>query len=107
VVVGAAGIAIAAASNNIAKGCYAYGFSDRKTGLQSLCLLTGLALAGLMPLLWVLRQLLCQFNKIMAIAFRVPLRNNSRLYPQSVAQGSRERSHSPAATRRNISPRLH
>jgi len=55
VVVGAAGIAIAAASNNIAKGCYAYGFSDRKTGLQSLCLLAGLALAGLLPLAWLLR----------------------------------------------------
>jgi uncharacterized membrane protein (DUF4010 family) len=55
VIVGAAGIVIAAASNNVAKGCYAYGFSDRKTGLQSLCLLAGLALAGLMPLVWLLR----------------------------------------------------
>jgi uncharacterized membrane protein (DUF4010 family) len=54
VVVGAAGIAIAAASNNVAKGCYAYGFSDRKTGLQSLCLLIALALAGMMPLAWLL-----------------------------------------------------
>ncbi len=53
--VGAAGIVIAAASNNIAKGCYAYGFSDRNTGLQSLSLLAGLALAGLLPLIWVLR----------------------------------------------------
>jgi uncharacterized membrane protein (DUF4010 family) len=55
VIVGAAGIVIAAASNNVAKGCYAYGFSDRKTGLQSLCLLAGLAVAGLIPLVWLLR----------------------------------------------------
>jgi uncharacterized membrane protein (DUF4010 family) len=37
VIVGAAGIVIAAASNNIAKGCYAYGFSDRNTGRHSPC----------------------------------------------------------------------
>jgi uncharacterized membrane protein (DUF4010 family) len=55
VVVGAAGIAVAAASNNVAKGFYAYCFSDRKTGLPSLALLLSLALAGLVPLLWLLR----------------------------------------------------
>jgi uncharacterized membrane protein (DUF4010 family) len=55
VIVGAAGIAVAAASNNAAKGFYAYCFSDRKTGLQSLSLLASLALVGLMPLIWVLR----------------------------------------------------
>jgi len=55
VVVGAAGIAIAAASNNMAKGFYAYGFSDRTTGVQSLPLLMTLALAGLTPLIWLLR----------------------------------------------------
>ena len=55
VIVGAAGIVVAAASNNVAKGFYAYCFSDRKTGLQSLSLLTSLALAGLMPLIWLLR----------------------------------------------------
>jgi uncharacterized membrane protein (DUF4010 family) len=55
VIVGAAGIVIAAASNNIAKGCYAYGFSDRNTGRQSLSLLAGLALAGLLPLVWLLK----------------------------------------------------
>ena len=55
VIVGAAGIVIAASSNNIAKGCYAYGFSDRKTGVQSFCLLAGLALAGMLPLVWLLR----------------------------------------------------
>jgi uncharacterized membrane protein (DUF4010 family) len=54
VIVGAAGIAVAAASNNVAKGFYAYCFSDRKTGLQSLSLLTTLALGGLIPLLWLL-----------------------------------------------------
>lgn len=52
--VGAVGIAIAAASNNVVKGCYAYSFSDRKTGLQSLCMLIILALAGLVPLVWLL-----------------------------------------------------
>jgi uncharacterized membrane protein (DUF4010 family) len=55
VIVGAAGIVIAAASNNVAKGFYAYCFSDRKTGLQSLSLLASLALAGLTPLVWLLR----------------------------------------------------
>jgi uncharacterized membrane protein (DUF4010 family) len=51
----AASILIAAASNNVVKGVYAYGFSDRKTGIQSLGLLTALAIAGLVPLLWLLR----------------------------------------------------
>ena len=55
IMIGAAGIAIAAASNNIAKGFYAYCFSARRTGLQGLALLTGLALAGLMPLFYLLR----------------------------------------------------
>ncbi|HST11100.1 MAG TPA: DUF4010 domain-containing protein [Terriglobales bacterium] len=55
VLVGAAGIVIAAASNNVAKGFYAYGFSERTTGRQSLSLLVGLAVAGLMPLIWLLR----------------------------------------------------
>lgn len=53
--VGAIAILIAAISNNFAKACYAYGFSDRKTGLQSFALLGGLAVAGLIPLLWLLR----------------------------------------------------
>jgi uncharacterized membrane protein (DUF4010 family) len=55
IMIGAVGIAIAAASNNIAKGFYAYCFSGRKTGLQGLSLLTGLALAGLIPLFFLLR----------------------------------------------------
>ncbi len=54
-IVGAAGIVVAAASNNVAKGFYAFCFSDRKTGSQSLSLLASLALAGLMPLIWLLR----------------------------------------------------
>ncbi|HTR46305.1 MAG TPA: MgtC/SapB family protein [Verrucomicrobiae bacterium] len=45
-----AAIVIAAASNNLVKGIYAFGFADRKTGLQGLGLLTALALAGLLPL---------------------------------------------------------
>jgi uncharacterized membrane protein (DUF4010 family) len=53
--VGAAGVAIAAASNNVAKSFYAYGFSDRKTGSQSLSLLLTLGLSGLTPLIWLLR----------------------------------------------------
>jgi uncharacterized membrane protein (DUF4010 family) len=47
-------ILIAVASNNVAKGFYAYAFADRKTGLQSLILLTGLAALTLIPL-WLLR----------------------------------------------------
>ena len=55
VVVGAVGIIIAAASNNVMKGIYAYSFSDPKAKLQSLFLLLALALAGLTPLIWLLR----------------------------------------------------
>jgi uncharacterized membrane protein (DUF4010 family) len=43
-------ILIAAASNNLAKGVYALAFSDRKTGIQSLLLLSGLSVLGLAPL---------------------------------------------------------
>jgi len=45
-------IVIAAASNNLIKGVYAYGFADRPTGVQSLALLAGLAILGVLPLLW-------------------------------------------------------
>lgn len=48
-----AAILIAAASNNLVKGIYAYSLSDRNTGLRSLILLGALALAGLAPLLWL------------------------------------------------------
>jgi uncharacterized membrane protein (DUF4010 family) len=47
----AKGILISVATNNIAKGFYAYAFADRKTGLQSLVLLTGMAALTLIPLL--------------------------------------------------------
>ena len=49
----AASIVVAAASNNLIKGFYAYGFADRQTGRQSLALLAGLALLGLLPLMWI------------------------------------------------------
>ncbi len=52
--VASAGILIAAASNNTAKGIYAWSFSHRQaTGNQALVLLIGLAVLGLLPLLWV------------------------------------------------------
>jgi len=51
----AAAILIAAASNNLIKGIYAYAFSDCKTGIQSLALLAALALLGLIPLVWLAR----------------------------------------------------
>ena len=53
--VAAAAILIAASSNNLVKGIYAYSLSDRKTGVLSLSLLAGLAAAGLTPLLWLTR----------------------------------------------------
>ncbi|HLI29589.1 MAG TPA: DUF4010 domain-containing protein [Terriglobia bacterium] len=52
--VASAAIVIAAASNNVIKGVYAYALADRKTGVQSLCLLAGLAALGLVPLIWLL-----------------------------------------------------
>ena len=51
----AVAIVIAASSNNLVKGAYALALSDRKTGIMSLCLLIGLAIAGLAPLAWVTR----------------------------------------------------
>jgi uncharacterized membrane protein (DUF4010 family) len=53
--VASAAILIAAASNNLIKGVYAYMWSDRPTGKQSLSLLIGLAVAGLIPIFWILR----------------------------------------------------
>jgi uncharacterized membrane protein (DUF4010 family) len=53
--VAASAILIAAASNNLVKGIYAYSISGRKTGIQSLSLLAGLAAAGLAPLWWLAR----------------------------------------------------
>ena len=53
--VASAAILIAASSNNIVKGIYAYALADRPTGSQSLWLLIGLAALGLVPLLWWFR----------------------------------------------------
>jgi len=52
VALAAAGISIAAVTNNIAKGAYFYGFSDRRTGVQALMLLLVLSVLGLLPLIW-------------------------------------------------------
>jgi uncharacterized membrane protein (DUF4010 family) len=46
-------IVLAAASNNMAKGLYAFFFGSRTVGRQGLFLLAMLALAGLIPLLWL------------------------------------------------------
>ncbi|MGA9642409.1 MAG: DUF4010 domain-containing protein [Terriglobales bacterium] len=51
--IAAAAVLIAAASNNLIKGIYSFILADRKTGKQSLSLLIGLTLAGLIPLLWL------------------------------------------------------
>ncbi len=53
--VGAAAIVLAAASNNLVKGIYAFVFSDRRTGVQSFVFLAALALLGLLPLVWLMR----------------------------------------------------
>ena len=49
----AGAILIAAASNNVVKGIYAYSMSDRKTGSMSLAFLVSLAIGGLVPLIWL------------------------------------------------------
>ena len=51
--VSAGAVLLAVASNNLAKGIYAFSFGNRRTGVQSLLLLTALALAGLIPLFWL------------------------------------------------------
>jgi uncharacterized membrane protein (DUF4010 family) len=51
--VAAVAVLIAAASNNLIKGIYAYSLADKKTGRQGLSLLTGLAVLGLVPLFWL------------------------------------------------------
>jgi uncharacterized membrane protein (DUF4010 family) len=49
----AAAVAIAASSNNIVKGIYAFSLADRKTGIQALVMLLTLAAMGLIPLFWL------------------------------------------------------
>lgn len=44
---------IAAASNNVAKGFYAFTLADRRTGIQALALLSALAALGLIPIFWL------------------------------------------------------
>jgi uncharacterized membrane protein (DUF4010 family) len=51
--VAAAAVLIAASSNNIVKGCYAFSLADRKTGVQALVMLVTLAALGLIPLFWL------------------------------------------------------
>ena len=51
--VAAGAILIAATSNNLVKGIYAFALADRKTGLQSLIFLSVLAAAGLIPFFWL------------------------------------------------------
>jgi uncharacterized membrane protein (DUF4010 family) len=50
--VASSGIVVAASSNNVVKGIYAFALSPHQTGMQSLCFLLGLAVFGLIPLLW-------------------------------------------------------
>jgi uncharacterized membrane protein (DUF4010 family) len=50
--VATSGILVAASSNNVVKGIYAFALSSRQTGIQSLCFLLGFAVFGLIPLLW-------------------------------------------------------
>ncbi len=49
--IAATGILVAAASNNVAKGFYAFSLADRQTGFQALVALLLLAAAGILPLL--------------------------------------------------------
>jgi len=51
----ASAIVVAMASNNAVKAGYAYAFSDRKTGTQSVMLLVVFSLVGLLPLIWTAR----------------------------------------------------
>lgn len=53
ITVGAVAILVAAASNNLVKGIYAYTLCGRPTRRAGLLLLAGLAAAGLAPLLWL------------------------------------------------------
>ena len=51
----AGAILIAAASNNLAKGIYAFSLAGKRTGMQSLVFLIALTAAGLVPLYWLAR----------------------------------------------------
>ena len=49
----AVAVCIAASSNNVVKGFYAFSMADRKTGVQALVMLLTLAAMGLVPLFWL------------------------------------------------------
>lgn len=51
--VAAGAILIAAASNNLIKGIYAYSLADKRTGVQAFSFLAALAACGLVPLFWI------------------------------------------------------
>lgn len=51
--VAAGAILIAAASNNLVKGIYAYSLAGRKTGRESLAFLACLTAGGIIPLIWL------------------------------------------------------
>jgi uncharacterized membrane protein (DUF4010 family) len=51
--VAAVAVCIAASSNNVVKGIYAFSMADRKTGIQALVMLLALAAMGLIPLFWL------------------------------------------------------
>jgi uncharacterized membrane protein (DUF4010 family) len=53
IAVASVAILISAASNNIVKAIYAYTLSERQTGRQSFWMLIGLAVANLIPLIWL------------------------------------------------------
>lgn len=53
VALAATAIVITLASNNVAKGLYAYAFADRRTGLEGLAVLIALAVCGLFPLAFI------------------------------------------------------
>jgi len=50
----AGAVLVATASNNVVKAFYALGFADRKAGVQSLLLLLGFSLLGIVPIFWTL-----------------------------------------------------
>ena len=51
--IAARAVLIAAASNNLVKGIYSYTIADRRTGRLAFILLFCLAVAGLIPMLWI------------------------------------------------------
>lgn len=51
--VAATAVVITVASNNVVKGVYAYGFADRRTGIEGLVALVALALCGLLPIVFL------------------------------------------------------